>query len=72
MKETLIQQIMRREVEWGSAVNFLEEQDQTDEDDILQLTFDTLMELKANLDKPLDNISEFTLTTNEKTILVER
>ena len=71
-KETLIQQIMRREVEWGSAVNFLEEQYQTDDVDVLQLTYDTLLEHKACLDKLLDNISEFTLTTNENITLAER
>ena len=63
---------MRREVEWGSAVNFLEEQYQTDDVDVLQLTYDTLLERKACLDKLLDNISEFTLTTNENTTLAER
>ena len=72
MKETLIQQIMRREVEWGSAVNFLEEQYRTHDVDVLQLTYDTLLELEASLDKLLDNISEFTFTTNEKTTLAER
>ena len=71
-KETLIQQIMRREVEWGSAVNFLEEQYQTDDVDVLQLTYDTLLEHKACLDKLLDSISEFTLTTNENITLAER
>ena len=71
-KETLIQQIMRREVEWGSAVNFLEEQYQTDDVDVLQLTYDTLLEHKACLDKLLDSISEFTLTTNEIITLAER
>ena len=71
-KETLIQQIMRREVEWGSAVNFLEEQYQTDDVDVLQLTYDTLLEHKAYLDKLLDSISEFTLTTNENITLAER
>ena len=63
---------MRREVEWGSAVNFLEEQYQTDDIDVLQLTYDTLLEYKACLDKLLDNISEFTLTTNENITLAER
>ena len=71
-KETLIQQIMRLEVEWGSAVNFLEEQYQTDDVDVLQLTYDTLLEHKARLDMLLDNISEFTLTTNENTTLAKR
>ena len=71
-KETLIQQIMRREVEWGSAVNFHEEQYQTDDVDVLQLTYDSLLEHKACLDKFLDNISEFTLTTSENTTLAER
>ena len=71
-KETLIQQIMRREVEWGSAVNFLEEQYQTDDVEVLQLTYDTLLEHKACLDKLLDNISDFTLTTNENITLAER
>ena len=71
-KETLIQQIMRREVEWGSAVNFLEEQYQTDDVDVLQLTYDKLLEHKACLDKLLDSISEFTLTTNENITLAER
>ena len=70
-KDTLIQQIMRREVEWGSAVNFLEEQYQTGDVDVLQFTYDTLLEHKARLDKLLDNISEFTLTTNENTTLAE-
>ena len=63
---------MRREVEWGSAVNFLEEQYQTNDIDVLQLTYDTLLEHKACLDKLLDNVSEFTLSTNEKTTLAER
>ena len=36
---------------------------------VLQLTFDTLMELKANLDKPSDNISEFALSTNGRTLM---
>ena len=58
---------MRREVEWGSAVNFLEEQYQTDDIDVLQLTYDTLLEHKACLDKLLDNVSEFTLSTIAKT-----
>ena len=71
-KETLIHQIMRGEVEWGSAVNFLEEQYQTDDVDVLQLTYDTLLEHKACLDKLLDSISEFTLTTNENITLAER
>ena len=71
-KEMLIQQIIRREVEWGSAVNFIEEQYQTDDVNVLQLTYDTLLEHKACLDKLLDNISEFTLTTNENTTLAER
>ena len=71
-KETLILQIIRREVEWGSVVNFLEEQYQTDDVDVLQLTYDTLLEHKACLDKLLDNISEFTLTTNENTEFAER
>ena len=71
-KETLIRQIMRREVEWGSAVNFLEEQYLTDDVDVLQLTYDTLLEHKACLDKLLDNISEFTLKTNENITLAER
>ena len=71
-KETLIQQILRCEVEWGSAVNFLEEQYQTDDVDVLQLTYDTLLEHKAWLDKLLENISEFTLTTNENITLAER
>ena len=71
-KQTLVQQIMRREVEWGSAVNFLEEQYQTDDVDVLQLTHDTLLEHKLCLDKLLDNISKFTLTTNENITLAER
>ena len=71
-KETLIQQIMRREVEWGSEVNFLEEQYQTDDVDLLQLTYDTLLEHKACLDKLLDNISESTFITNENITLAER
>ena len=71
-KETLIQQIMRRDVEWGSAVNFFEEQYQTDVVDVLQLTYDTLLEHKACLDKLLYNISEFILTTNENITLAER
>ena len=71
-KETLIQQIMRREVEWVSAVNFLEEQYQTDDFDVLQLTYDILLEHKACLDKFLDNISKFNLTTKENTTLAER
>ena len=56
---------MRREVDWGSAVNFLAEQYQTDD------AYDTLLEHKACMDKLLDNISEFTLTTNENTTLAE-
>ena len=71
-KQTLIQQIMRREVEWGSAVNFLEEQYQTDDVDVLQLTYDTLQEHKLCLDNLLDNIFKFTLTTNENITLAER
>ena len=67
-KETLIQQIMRREVEWGSVLNFLEEKYRTDDVDALQLTYITL----ACLDKLLDNISDFTLTTNENTTLAKR
>ena len=55
-KETLIQ-IMRREVELGSAVNFLEERYQTNHVDVLQLTYHTLLEHKLCLDKLLDNIS---------------
>ena len=38
MKETVIQQIMRREFEWGSALIFLEEQYQTNDVDVLQVT----------------------------------
>ena len=71
-KETLIHQSIGLEVEWGSAVNFLEEQYQTDDVDVLQLTYDTLLENKACLRKLQDNISEFTLTTKENTTLAER
>ena len=63
---------MRREVELGSAVNSLEERYQTDHVDVLQLTYHTVLEHKACLDKLLDNISEFNLTTNENPTLAER
>ena len=56
MKETLIQQIMRGEAEWGSAAKFLEEQYQTDDVDVLQLMCDTLLEHKACLDMVLYNL----------------
>ena len=65
----LIQQIMRHEVEWGSVVNFIEEQYQTNDHDGLRLTYDTLLEERAGLDKLLDNFFEFTLATNENTTL---
>ena len=71
MKETLIQQIMRGEAEWGSAAKFLEEQYQTDDVDVLQLMCDTLLEHKACLDMVLYKVSEFTLTTNENTTFAE-
>ena len=48
------------------------EQYQTVDVDVLQLTYDTLLEHKACLDKLLDNISEWTLTTNENTKLADR
>ena len=63
---------MRREVEWGSAVNLLKEQYQTDDVDILQLTYDTLLEQKLCLDQFLDNISKFTPTTNENITIASR
>ena len=63
---------MRLEVECGSAVKLIEEQYQTDDGAVFQLNYDTLLEQKACLDKLLDNISEFTLTTNKNFTLDER
>ena len=35
---------MRHEVDWCSAVNFIKKQYQTDEHDVPQLVYDTLLE----------------------------
>ena len=62
---------MRYEAEWGSVVDFLEEYYQIDNVDVFQLKFDTLLEHKAYFNKLLDNVSEFTLTSNDNTTLAE-
>ena len=66
-KEMLIQQIKRRDVEWDTTANFIDEQYPVEELGVLHLTCDTLLEQKAALDTILDNVSEFTLTTTEST-----